>query len=241
MKVTTDARVRAYDVDGRGTATLASMLHYAEDSRLALALDLHARDVSYPLRNLARVQHLVVLRPLPMLAPFTASSFLTRVGGTSFDVGTVLVSGDVVCAYVRITFVAVDDEGKKTAVSPRLATAIVDEDVPLGPGVPDVAATTAFTRTYAILPRDENSGRHVSHARLVEHASEYLRVAAIEKAVGPEAAEAVTSMSIVYERETRFPETMHVAIGARAIGAYDVVLSRAAGVVARASIITRAS
>ena len=76
MKSSIQERVRAYDVDGRGTATVASLLHYAEDSRLALAEVLIAHGIPYPFRNLARAQTLVIEAPLPMLATFTATSFI---------------------------------------------------------------------------------------------------------------------------------------------------------------------
>jgi acyl-CoA thioesterase FadM len=240
MKITVSNRVRAYDVDGRGVATVASLLHYAEDSRLALALDLHTRDVAYPLRNLARVQHLVVVRPLPMLAPFEATSFVTRVGGTSFDVGTILALEGEVAVYVRITFVAVDAEGAKTEVDRRMHAAVVDTHVPLGPGVPDALAQPRFERLYTVLPRDENSGRHVSHARLAEQASEHLRVGVSEHALDARADGPVAAMSIVYDRETRFPDALRITIGEAETGVFDVLLARTAGPhVARARFVTK--
>lgn len=239
MKHTIAGHVRAYDVDGRGAATLASILHYAEDARLALASALAPEGVRYPLRNLARAQHVVVTRPLPMLAAFRATSSVIRVGGSSFDVGTLLEHEGTIAASVRITFVVVDEARAKTAVDASMRAAVTDLVAPLGPGLPEVSAPPRYVRVYPVLPRDENSGRHVSHARLVEHASEHLRLAASEGALDPAAGDAVRALSIVYEREVRFPDALRVSLTG-AGGAYEAELTRATGeVVARARFATR--
>lgn len=238
MKVSIEERVRAYDVDGRGTATIASLLHYAEDSRLALAQQLFARGVPYPLRNLARAQQLVITKPLPVLGRFRATSFLARVGTTSFEVGTALDLEGERAAEVRITFVVVDEDGKKTNVDARLHDAIERAEPMIAPALPS-DFEPRFVRDFDVLPRDENSGRHVSHARLAEHASDNLRLGASEEKLDARAHHAVQAMSIVYERETRFPDRLRVAIGSEATGTYDVTIARASGpLVARARFLT---
>lgn len=239
MKRALEERVRAYDVDGRGVATVASMLHYAEDSRLALAMALHEEGVVYPLRNLARAQHLVVHAPLPVLARFTATSHVSRVGGTSFDVATLLSVNGEPHATVRITFVVVDAEGKKTSVPESMQRAVVRDSAAEGPFVPESLASPTFEHVYEVLPRDENAGRHVSHARIAEHVTDALRLGAAQ--LGEDAHAHVRAISLVYERETRFPDRLTVRAGRAAPGTFDVTLARAAGpLVARARIVTRA-
>jgi len=212
--------VRGYEMDTRGAVTPGSLARYAEHARWeavrsgGLGLEAHLFNC------VVRAQRLVMHAPAVWPDELLVSTWIGRVGRTSFDfVHRISRPGDGrVIAEDATTAVCIDASGP-IAVPDAVRSLVLDDGGPSLEGPPASAPADAWEAALIPRPSDQDVLRHVNQARHVDFVEDARRGAGL--------GETTRSVWIEHVLEARAGDSLRVLAWALPDGSCAVEVRRA--------------
>jgi acyl-CoA thioesterase FadM len=200
--VKTEHTIRGIETDASSTVGpgwIARMLERVRWSVFGLE--------TFALRNqvvggVARASAFEYREPLRVDDEVEISTWLARVGNTSYDFGHAIkrLSDQAVAVRTRVTIVHIGPDGP-APIGSDLASTILDEPVPAVVIWQETERRSSWTRQWIVRPSDQDSFRHVNQARYVDYIDDTRQLASM--AGEPAGLEGpLESLSVEYLRET---------------------------------------
>ena len=200
--VTIDHTIRGIETDASssvGPGWIARMLERVRWSVFGLE--------TFALRNrvlggVARASAFEYHEPLLVDDEVEISTWLARVGNTSYDFGHAIKrrSDEAVAIRGRVTVVHTGPDGP-APVGADLASAVLDEPAPAPVVWQESERRSPWTHQWIVRPSDQDSFRHVNQARYVDYIDDTRQLASMAgQTAGLEGP--LASLSVEYLRET---------------------------------------
>ena len=231
--------IRGIELDATGTVGPGWLSRIFEDTRWrAFAKD------DYALRGVmnsgvARAGHFEYLAPLTYGDEVEITTWVARVGRTSFDFGHRIskTSDDSVAVRARMTVVNLGPGGP-APIDPIVSDFAIDEPAAPARAWPEAGRQDAWSREWVVRPSDQDSFGHVNQARYVDYIDDTRWFAArANEAAGLDGR--LAGLSVEYSREAHAGDRvrMETWVASERSRGFELTLASGGAVLARGQVI----
>ena len=126
--------ILAHDLDSTGLTSPSGVCRILESTRWYAIMPSGVLG-KYVQRGVVRAQHIEILKHVSFGKKIEVATWISRIGGTSFDIGSTIKSSDdnSIIARSAVTFVSLDGQGQPCPVDKTLHDLLVDQDTVVVP------------------------------------------------------------------------------------------------------------
>lgn len=162
--------VRAHDLDSSGSTSPSGLCRILECTRW-YSITTGGIMGKYVQLGVVRAQHLEILKQVTFGHKIEVATWVSRIGGTSFDFSSTIKSreDESIIARSSVTFVAMDGMRKPSQVNKGLHELLVDEDAVAVPRIHRDLDKDAWSETFKIRKSDLDLLGHMNQARYIDY------------------------------------------------------------------------
>lgn len=163
-------KIRAHDLDSSGLTSPSGLCRILETSRWYSLMPGGTLQKNVQ-RGVVRAQHIEILEQVSFGRKIEVATWISRIGGTSFDIGSWIKSSDndAIIARSAVTFVSLDGQGKPCLIDKAMHEMIADQDTVGVPRIHRELEEDAWSTTVEVRKSDEDLLQHMNQARYIDY------------------------------------------------------------------------